>query len=289
MATAEITKAPIPKPNSNGKPRLTLAGAVKGGTGLPSRVVLHGVGGIGKTSWAAHAPKPYFLLSQGETGLQTLIDNNLLPEIPSGEATEWADVKSVVEELRTKEHEYKTLVIDTADGLIKLANAEALQDEFEGKAGPTGWSNFAAGDRFVAANQWLQFLNSLDRLRAERKMAIILLAHTNQATYRNPKGPDYDRFVPAMYKDSWTITFGWADITLFGHFEVDTEKQKGATKGKATGCSRVMSTAWDPTADAKNRIGMTDDISMGETGKEAWANFAHALSEAKRKNKEQGA
>lgn len=247
--------------------------------------MLHGIGGIGKTSWAAHAPKPYFLLSQGETGLQTLIDNHLLPEIPNGEATEWEDVLSIVEDLRTSDHDHKTFVVDVADGLIKLANAHALRTEFEGDAGPKGWLNFSAGDRFVAANEWLQFLNSLDRLRTERKMGIILLAHTVQATYQNPKGPNYDRFVPAMYKESWAITYGWADITLFGHYDVDLEKQKGSTKGKATGGTRVMSTTWDPTADAKNRMGITDDIAMGDNGAEAWANFVHAIGVAKQKNK----
>src|SRR5262245_55584679 len=45
---------------------------------LPNRVILHGVEGWGKTSFAAQAPKPIFLMTRGEDGLETLIDSGQL-------------------------------------------------------------------------------------------------------------------------------------------------------------------------------------------------------------------
>ena len=67
------------------------------GNGLPSRVVLHGVEGIGKTSFGAYAPDPIFLMAKGETGLETLIDSGRLPQVPHfPELADWADVISAV-------------------------------------------------------------------------------------------------------------------------------------------------------------------------------------------------
>ena len=52
------------------------------GRNLRPRMVLYGGEGEGKTSLAAQAPKPVFLMSQGETGLETLIASGQLGEVP---------------------------------------------------------------------------------------------------------------------------------------------------------------------------------------------------------------
>lgn len=281
MSTAVKPRPAAAAPNSEQPKRLSLKDAIKGGSNLPSRLVLHGPGGVGKTSFGAYAPSPFFLLSPGETGLHTLIDNGQLPEIPNIEVHEWENALSILDELRTTEHEFKTLVIDCIDGVEKLAKAFALRTQFGGDAGPKGFLNYSAGDRFVAATPWREFLMALDRLREQKQMAIICLAHTVKATYQNPSGPDYDRFVPDLYKDVWNTTYGWADIVLFAHYEVYAQLEKGKTKGKATGNERVMETVYDPTADAKNRHGLVDSIPMGESGSEAWSNFIEAIKAAR--------
>jgi hypothetical protein len=79
-------------------------------------LIFHGQGGIGKTSFAAHSTKPFFLLSPGETGLHTLIDSGQLPPIPNIEVHEWPNLMSLIDELTTTDHEYKTLVLDVLDG-----------------------------------------------------------------------------------------------------------------------------------------------------------------------------
>src|SRR5262249_3104824 len=62
--------------------RLALSDVVTAGEGLPNRCVLHGVEGIGKTSFGACAPKPIVLMTRGETGLITLLDSGQLPPTP---------------------------------------------------------------------------------------------------------------------------------------------------------------------------------------------------------------
>jgi hypothetical protein len=43
-----------------------------GGYGLPSRHVIYGPEGVGKTSLAAASPMPIFVMTRGETGLRSL-------------------------------------------------------------------------------------------------------------------------------------------------------------------------------------------------------------------------
>ena len=84
---------PIPQGQ---RPRaFSLASDIKaGGSGLPSRHVIYGPEGIGKTSLAAAAPLPVFLMSRGETGLLSLIDHSRVPaETPHfPEAMTWEEV-----------------------------------------------------------------------------------------------------------------------------------------------------------------------------------------------------
>src|SRR5690606_17557166 len=88
-----------------GSRKLSLSDTVTSGNKLPSRVVLHGVEGIGKTSFAAAAPNPYFLMARGETGLETLIDAGQVKEIPHApELQTWNEVLDIVEALRTEDH-----------------------------------------------------------------------------------------------------------------------------------------------------------------------------------------
>lgn len=285
MSTAAVKPRPAAAvPNGEQPKRLSLKDAIKGGKGLPSRVILHGDPGIGKTSLAAHAPKPFFLLTQGETGLHTLIDNGQLPEIPNIEVPEWEDALAIIEDLRTGDHDYKSLVIDALDGAEKMANSHALKNQFKGNAGSDkgGFLCFADGSRFVASVPWPELLIALDRLRSERQMAIIGLAHTHLALVQNADGPDYNRNVPDMYKDVWALTQGWADIVLYCHHEIYTSKDKLDRRAKASGGSiRMMQTVKTATADAKNRHGLTEEIPMGETGQEGWANFIEAIKTAR--------
>ena len=263
--------------------RLSLSDTIQGGKQLPSRVIFHGQGGIGKTSFAAHAPKPYFLLSRGETGLHTLIDSGQLPKLPNVEAKIWDDCMSIVEDLTTQPHDHKTLVIDVLDGMVNLANELVCETSFKSDWGKTGFMNYSAGERAVAFCQTRELIVALDKLRETKRMGIIGLTHTGVANFNNPLGSDYQRYAPSIYKDSWALLFGWADIVLYGYHVVASAKDKedGRMKGRSSG-DRVMTTEWSAAYDAKNRHNLPAEIEMGINGAEAWNNFKAAL-EAGRK------
>jgi hypothetical protein len=248
---------------------------------------MHGVGGIGKTAFAAQARKPFFILSPGETGLHTLIDSGAIPAIQNFEADSWESTLGIIEQLTSTDHDYQTLVLDVLDGIEPLAKDVVCKQFFAGDWGQKGYANFANGDKTVANQPWRFLLASLDKLRETKKMQIIGLAHTGEANKSNPHGADYSREVPKLYKDTWALTYGWADMVLFAHFDVEVSKNKTDRKGKGHGGqTRSIETCWDAAFDAKNRHNLPPQIPMGESAAEAWSNLTNAIKEGRQTGKE---
>lgn len=253
------------------------------GSGLPGRLILHGVEGVGKTSFAAHAPKPIFLMARGETGLETLIDAGRLSETPHmPEITDWAELLSAIEWLTTSDHDYKTLVIDTLNGLERMCHEFVCDREFKGNWSEHGFAGFQRGYD-VALADWRLLLIALDRLRVEKRMGVIALCHTKVVTFKNPEGTDYDRYAPDMHHKTWSMTHKWADDVLFAMYYTEVVKgNEKDRKGKGQGGQlRVMYTTRHAAYDAKNRHGLPEEIEMGDGGQEAWTNFTNAIKEAK--------
>jgi hypothetical protein len=250
----------------------------KGG-GLPHRYILHATEGWGKTSFGAQTPKPVFLQTGGETGLETLIDAGRLPEVAHFPAVQtWEDLLGAIETLTVEEHPFRTLVLDTLNGAESLCHSFICARDFAGEWGNKGFGTYNKGYE-VSLPEWSGLLGKLDRLRAERKMTVLLLCHTRVRPFRNPEGPDYDRYQPDVHEKTWGLSHKWADCVLFGNFEVTVQVDKAdAKKGKGTGgACRLMYTERHAAYDAKNRLGLTPEIEMGSSPSEAWTNFLGAI------------
>ncbi len=256
--------------------RLSLAQITTAGNKLPNRYGLHAVEGWGKTSLGAMFPKPLFIQTRGETGLETLIDSRRLPptaHLP--EIMSWPDLRSLVRMVASENHDYKTLVLDTANGAEKLCCEAVMKREFDNSR--EKFLAFGKGP-IVAADEWREFLGELDEVRQRRKMIIWLLVHTKVNKFRNPEGSDFDRYQPELEPAIWSLTHKWLDVVLFGNFLQTTTEDKATKRAKGIGgdqrmlyCTRTA--AWD----AKNRIGLPSEISIGDSPQEAYAQFTEAV------------
>lgn len=273
--------ARLPKsPDTLPSPADVLKGITTTGQKLPSRVILHGVEGVGKTSFGAFTPKPIFGMARGETGIETLIDSGRVPEIAHfPEWMRWTDVLASIKALTDGDHEYKTLVLDTLNGLERLCHEYVCEREFGGDWGKKGFTAYQQGPR-VALSEWRVLLDQLDCLRAARRMTILCLCHTKIETFRNPEGNDYDHYTPELHKETWGLTHKWADAVLFARFYTVLDDSGNRAKGIG-GRQRIISTEHTDALDAKNRFGLPEQISMGNSGADAWANFQAALKAAK--------
>lgn len=253
------------------------------GSGKPSRVVIHGVEGVGKTSLPAYAPSPIYMMSRGETGLLTLIDNNRISDTPHfPEVTEWNDVLSQIDWLATADHKFKTLVIDTGNGLERLCHEHVCRVEFNGDMGPKGFANYMRGYE-VSCSEWLKFLCALDRAR-DRGVQPFMLCHTKVKNFKNPEGADYDRYQPDMHEKTWGLTLKWADFVAFVNYETFFTNEKDAGRKKAAGGQqRIMYTERHAAFDAKNRLGLPPEITLADSAQESWNILYNAVKEARTK------
>ena len=85
----------------------------------PPRILIHGVAGVGKSTFAADAGAPVFIMT--EDGLGKL----QVPHFPL--ATSYAEVAEALEALLEEDHDYGTVVVDSVDWLEPLIWAEACK------------------------------------------------------------------------------------------------------------------------------------------------------------------
>jgi hypothetical protein len=238
----------------------------------PIRALLYGVEGIGKSTFAAHAPKPIFLGSEDGT---SELDIARFPEPKT-----WAEVFFSIAELGSNDHDFKTLVIDTLDWLEPLCWDHLCQrPDAKGKRRES-IEDFGYGKGYSAAlEEWRKLVAMIERVRAAKSMHLILLAHSWIKPFKNPDGDDYDRYELKLHPKAGGLIKEWCDCVLFANYETFTDDSTGRSKGVSTG-RRVMHSQRTAAWDAKNRY------TLPETMELSWPEFANAVR-AHRKTEQQ--
>jgi hypothetical protein len=233
---------------------------VRGKLDEPFRIAIFGVEGVGKSTLAAGAPNPIFIPSDAGTGQ---LDIARFPEPKN-----WEEVLGMVKSLHGN-HDYKTLVIDTLDGIEPLCwihvcnkHPKGLNDRtpFNAKAGILG---FPYGQGFAAAlDEWRILLYELEQLRLKKHMNVIFVEHCQIKRFSNPEGEDFDRYIFKMHEKAAGIFKDWCDAVLFAKYETYTsETEDGRTKGIDSG-KRILCTSRKAAFDAKNRYNMPETIPL---------------------------
>ena len=239
---------------------------------LPYRIVIYGREGVGKTSFPAEMTKPLYLMSRNETGLETLISSGQLGETSHLPAFDtWSEFMGALDELVAAEHDFKTVVIDCLNGFEELCLEHVLQTQFNGDH-----ASFMAYHRGYAAcaNVFKELTIKLDRLRIEKGMTIVCLAHSRLAKERNPLGEDYQSYKIDLHKDNSDVIRQWADAVLFFNF-FTTVDSSGKAKG---GKKRVAYCEPEAGFEAKNRMGLPASFDLGSSSSEGFRNFVKLFS-----------
>jgi len=255
VSTIKKDSAPLP-PRQN-----ALSHVRRGRISAPLRVLCYGAEGVGKSTFAAGAPRPLWLGAEGGTGH---LDVDRLPEPKT-----WADVMSSLADVRREGHDYRTLVVDPLGWLEPLCWAQVT-----GGVGTIESAAGGYGKGYVAAHMlWRQMLQELDAIWTERSMAIVLLAHATIEQHPNPSGATWPMWQPALHKLPRGSFAQWVDHVLFA--QVETVALKGEDKrtlGQATGV-RVLHAAPSGGWLAKSR-GLPDVMPL------AWSSLVEAEDRA---------
>jgi hypothetical protein len=242
------------RPPAPAKPatRLTLASVTKGRREQPLRILLAGISGVGKTTFAASAPSPIFL------GCEAGDDNFDVSRFPP--PSSWQDVLDAVRALAEEKHDYQTLVVDTIDSIEPLCWRAVVERDGKARSIEDVGGGFQKGYT-AAVEEWRSLLSQLERLRGAG-MAVVLLAHVAVRNFKNPLGPDFDRFVMKLDQRAAPVFSEWSDIHLFAQFETWVEGEKGKRpKGMSTDV-RVVHTRRTAAFDAKNRYSLPETLPL---------------------------
>jgi hypothetical protein len=243
---------------------IELATILKSTTTLAApRILLHGVAGVGKTTFAAGAPAPVFICT--EDGLGTLQATHF-PLARTFDA-----VMEALAALYEEDHAFATVVIDSVDWLEPLIWQKACDEN--------GWKDLEQpgyGKGYVAAlDLWRQYLDRLNALRDDRDMAIIQIAHTDIKRFDSPEHEPYDRYVIKLHARAAALLQEHSDVVLFANYRISTVKSdvgfnKKVTRALGSG-ERVLYTAERPAFLAKNRYDLPDSLPL------SWEAFAEAM------------
>ena len=217
----------------------------------PPKILIHADHGLGKSSLGASALDPIFI--QTEDGLSN-IDTQAFPLCES-----YDQFMDQLHQVYAEEHGFKTLCIDSLDWLEKIINKDICA-----KHNKESISDFGYGAGYTMAYECFSgVIDALDKIRSKRQMSIILIAHSQIATYQNPLGADYDRHKIKLRDKNAELFLEWADMVGFMHFDISVKTEKGGFQEKTKaigGHNRVVSCYPSAAFVSKNRYGIKNDI-----------------------------
>ncbi len=234
----------------------------KGNPAKPVRVLVYGIEGSGKSTFGAKADKPVFITPEG--GVDQIRGAEMI-----GGITTWDQARQAIKDLTTEKHNYKTLVIDSADWLEQLCHAKIIGtshlDIIRVNKG------YGAGYR-EAQRLHKELLDDLSLLRDKRDMNIIITAHYQVKPVKDPELlVDYDQFEIKCHEFVSSLYREWVDALLFVRFRTlpansdKTDKARAVTDG-----TRVVYTVKRPAFQAKNRYGLPEEM---EFTLDFWSEF----------------
>ena len=191
----------------------------------PPRIILLGGEKIGKSTFGSEAPDPIFIPVKGEEGIDALE----VPHFPP--VGSHADMLETIGCLYSQDHDYKTVVIDSASTLEPIIYAEAMRIEGVDSESKLGGGYGRTYD--TPLRLWRDIMDGLDALRNDKGMTVILIGHVTRANFEDPINGNYTQFAFDVNKKGREALARWSDVILFANWQTIVKKEDGGF-GKAT-------------------------------------------------------
>lgn len=219
------------------------------------RIVLYGISGIGKSTLASQSIRPVFVPT--EDGLSALKN---VPQFPVSKTFD--EFNSNINDLIHEQHDFKTVIIDTADWLEDLLIKDILQ-----KSGSACMANACGGYGAawgVLKNRMRDLLSKLEYFR-DNGVMVIFTAHCDVQTISSPESGTFNQYSLKLNHGTNKSPGGtaqllieWSDAVLF------LTRENGSEKGEEVGGERILRCVTTIGAVAKNRWGMPDKLEGDE-------------------------
>lgn len=219
----------------------------------PPVVVLYGVDGIGKTSLAAEWPDPLYLPTEGERPPSDV------DMATPGTVKSLDDLWNVVGELLAGGHDFKSLIIDSLDGLEGL-----IWQATCARLGVSSIEEPGYGRGYVEADtEWREYLAAMAELQ-QAGIAVVQLAHPEIVRFDSPTTDPYSRYTIKLHKRGNALVREQADVVAFLNYRVTLKEKEVAPKKTIThaegGKERQIHLVEGAGFVAKNRFSMPDTV-----------------------------
>lgn len=238
------------------------------------RVMIYGEPKVGKSYFGAQIPNHLFL--NLENGLEHIKGATKLPY-----TDDYMVVKQMLNELENGQHNFKTLVVDSADvlenlikkwivGLQNNTNIRDIADIAYGRGYP------------LLLTETRKLIEQFERLRTNRGMNIVFICHSEVKKMQPPVGNEYTYIAPSLYAKTTqgdsTLKIYSDYVDIIGYCTFKTIVQQTSTgfgsRGQAIGTGeRVLHLdAANPAYIAGSRYPMPAEIPF------SWEAFVTALT-----------
>lgn|SRR5574342_388276 len=243
---------------------MSLLSRVVTGKGSPLvKLMFYGVGGIGKSTFAAGAPKPLFL--NFDNRVELLGVDRIKPK-------SWEETIEIVKELfASTSHGYKTVVFDTLDALEDLIHKYVCD-----KHGKASMEDFEYSKGYVYAySEWKRLLVGLDRLQAAG-VNFILIGHDTIRDHVEPGGETYKTVGMALRGTQKFLPHELLahpmDLVGYARFDDIVTVDKKTKRSRMVAGDRLLTFGHSPAYFSKKGIDFPDEIPL------SWDAFEKALN-----------
>jgi hypothetical protein len=229
----------------------------------PPRVLLYGPEKAGKTTLASEFPAPVFL--------QTEVGTGKLELDTFGKLTSYAEVMDAICTLYQEPHDFQTVVVDSVTAFQPLIWAETGERGDDKGNKKKRIEDFGYGKGYVyALAVWQEFLDGLNLLRIERKMNVVMIAHSKVDRFDDPETVSYSKYDIDLHDKARDLLKRDSDVILLLKPDVSIKTEDaGFNKTRAIGAGGRnvwMHTDSRPAYVAGNRYDLPEKM-IYERGK----------------------
>jgi len=182
--------------------------------------LIYGVPKVGKTTLASEFPNPIYLNTPGESA-----PVGVKVSTP-GEIDSFESVMGIFGELYSEDHDRKTVIVDSLDGLEPYMWAEACRRN--------GWSSIEEpgyGKGYIAVDSvWREYIRAIEAL-AKKGIMIVQIAHHEIVRFDSPIADPYSRYQIKLHKRASALVQESSSVIGFINFRTSLkEKEVGFNK-----------------------------------------------------------
>lgn len=224
-------------------------------TRRPAFVTLVGDGGMGKTTLASMFPSPVFIRT--EDGTQAIAHREDVALFPVAKSS--AEVFEAIETLKTENHPFKTLVIDSISKLSAMFEAETIAADGKAKSLNQAGGGYGAGYQIVASAH-RKIREACGDLQLTKNMNIVFIAHADRETVELPDQDSFSRYTIRMNPKFLAPYTDDVDLVAFLKLRTYVATKEGEKSRASTDGSRIITCYPTPSHISKNRFGITQDL-----------------------------